>query len=126
MACLLGLLVSCSLLAGVPSVPSESVDLELVLAIDAHLSMNRIGRHFEREGYAQAFRTADVIAAVGSGARRRIAVALIEWSGQAEQTVVVPWSIIGDEESAEGSRMPSKKRYAAFTRVDEVDRVLKY
>jgi hypothetical protein len=101
MACAVGLLLICSLLASSPSRPSTSVDLELVLASDASLSMNRPGRQLERAGYARAFRDGDVVAAIGSGAQRRIAVTLIEWSGQAEQTIVVPWTIVGDKASAE-------------------------
>lgn len=101
MACAVSLLLSCSLLAGSSSQPSTTVDLELVLASDASLSMNTTGRQLERAGYAQAFRTADVVEAVSSGAHHRIAVTLVEWSGQAEQTVVVPWTIVGDKASAE-------------------------
>src|SRR5690349_8498585 len=100
MACVVSLLLSCSLLASASLQAGATVDLELVLASDASLSISTAGRQLERRGHAQAFRTSDVIAAVTSGALRRIAVTLIEWSGQAEQTIVVPWTIIGDEASA--------------------------
>src|SRR6478609_5636264 len=100
MTCAITLLLSCSLLADAPVRPSALVDLELVLAADASHSMSRAGRRLERAAYAQAFRTADLVEAASSGAQRRIAVTLIEWSGKDEQTVVVPWTIVGDDISA--------------------------
>jgi hypothetical protein len=101
MACTTGLLLTCSLLIGTPTEPARAVDLELVMAVDASHSMSFSGRRFEREGYAQAFRSPDVIAAILSGPRHLVAVTLVEWSGQADQTIVVPWTIIGDRADAE-------------------------
>jgi hypothetical protein len=100
MACTVGLLLSCSLMTSSPAPPTSSVDLELVLAVDASVSMNRSGRRFERDGYVQAFETADVVAAVRSGPLGRIAVTLVEWSGADDQSIVVPWTILSDETSA--------------------------
>ena len=40
-------------------------------------------------------------AAIESGPRRRIAVTLVQWAGVGEQRVVVPWTLVANDGSAE-------------------------
>lgn len=81
---------------GVPVVRAADlpVDLELVLAVDVSFSMDEDEQRLQLEGYVNAFRHADVIAAIGSGLHRRIAVVFVEWGGVGFQRVKVPWTLI--------------------------------
>jgi len=78
----------------------ESVDLELVLAVDISGSMDSEEAELQKQGYVAAFRHRDVIAAIRSGANGKIAVTYVEWAGPQFQQVVVPWSIVSDEATA--------------------------
>ena len=78
----------------------ESVDLELVLAVDISGSMDSQEAELQKQGYVEAFRHADVIQAILSGATGRIAVTYVEWAGPQFQQVVVPWSILSDQATA--------------------------
>jgi hypothetical protein len=77
------------------------VDLELVLAVDVSPSMDIDELHVQRDGYVAAFRHPDVLAAIRSGPLGRIAVTYVEWSGPQSQTIVVPWTLIDSEETAQ-------------------------
>jgi hypothetical protein len=76
------------------------VDLELVLAIDVSGSMSAAEQAKQRQGYASAFRHPDVLAAIESGPLGRIAVVYVSWAGPQEQELVLPWSIIANDEDA--------------------------
>jgi hypothetical protein len=78
----------------------ETVDLELVLAVDVSRSMDMVEQGLQREGYVQAFRSPEVVAAITSGLSGRIAVTYMEWAGASLQNVIVPWTIIDSAESA--------------------------
>ena len=78
----------------------EAVDLELVLAVDVSRSMDSFEQGLQREGYVQAFRSPEVVAAITSGLSGRIAVTYMEWAGANLQNVIVPWTIIDGGESA--------------------------
>ena len=71
------------------------VDLELVLAVDASDSMSRAEMRVQREGYVAALRSPELAAAIMS--RGRVALAYMEWAGPRSQRVVVPWTILSDE-----------------------------
>lgn len=77
------------------------VDLELVLAVDVSRSMDLDELDVQREGYVAAFQHPDVVAAIRSGPLGRIAVAYVEWAGPQSQTIVVPWTLIDSETSAQ-------------------------
>ena len=81
---------------------AAEVDLELVLAVDVSRSMDTDELQVQRNGYIAAFRHPDVIAAIRSGPLGRIAVTYIEWSGSEIQMTVVPWTLIDDENTAQG------------------------
>ena len=83
-----------------PAAAAESVDLELVLLVDASRSIDDGELRFQREGYAFAMTHPDVLAAISYGNLRRIAVTFVEWADETSQEVVVPWTVIDGEDSA--------------------------
>jgi hypothetical protein len=76
-----------------------TVDLRLLLAVDASGSVNDIRFELQRRGYAEAFRHPRVLRAVLSGPHRAIAVSMMQWTGPALQVQVVPWMKVRDEAS---------------------------
>lgn len=93
---------------------AKDADLALVLAVDISLSMTAEEQRIQREGYVAAFRSVEVRGAVRQGLIGRIAVAYVEWAGMASQFVVVPWTVIGTPEEADGfadrlARMPPRR-----------------
>jgi hypothetical protein len=94
------LVLSLALPGKVAAQSRESVDLELVLAVDVSRSMDSFEQGLQREGYVQAFRSPEVVAAITSGLSGRIAVTYMEWAGASLQNVIVPWTVIDSPESA--------------------------
>ena len=86
--------------AGAQPTPSTHVDLQLVLAVDASGSVDQARFDLQKQGYAAAFRSRQVLNAIRSGPSRAISVTMVQWTGPALQVQVVPWTRIGDEESA--------------------------
>jgi Protein of unknown function (DUF1194) len=82
--------------------PLREVDLALVLAVDASGSVDQSRFDLQKEGYAAAFRNRRVLEAIRSGPTQAIAVTMVQWTGPALQIQVVPWTRIGDVDSAEG------------------------
>jgi hypothetical protein len=70
------------------------VDLQLVIAIDVSSSMDESRRRVQREGYARAICSAEVLAAIKSGPHGRIAIACFRWASPDYQRVIVPWTIV--------------------------------
>jgi hypothetical protein len=70
------------------------VDLQLVIAIDVSASMDESRRRVQREGYARAIRSAEVLAAIKSGPHGRVAIACFGWASPDYQRVIMPWTII--------------------------------
>ncbi|SMC84921.1 Protein of unknown function [Fulvimarina manganoxydans] len=77
------------------------VDVELVLAVDVSWSMNQMEQAIQRDGYAAAFRSSEVQAAILDGVHGRVAVTYLEWAGSLSQSVIVPWTLIDSKASAE-------------------------
>ena len=77
------------------------VDLVLILALDVSGSVD--GREFnlQRKGLADAFRSPKLTDAIRRGAKRRIAVLVIQWAGAGQQSVSVPWTIVRGKASAD-------------------------
>lgn len=91
---------------GVPRLADKSpnaipVDVELVLAVDVSYSMDPDEQALQREGYAQAFTSKEFMQALREGAHGKIAVTYIEWAGQFDQRVIMPWRLIEGPESAD-------------------------
>lgn len=101
------LMIACVLLgtavAGPPllSPAGQEVDTILLLAVDISQSMDEDEQRAQRAGYVAAIGSTDFIAAVRQGALGKIAIAYVEWSGQSEQFVVVPWTVIAEPADAQ-------------------------
>jgi len=98
---LLALLVAIAVAAGGPTTANAqvAVDLQLVLAVDVSGSVSDERFRLQQKGYAQAFRSAQVLEAIRSGTSRAIAVTMTQWTGPQQQEVVVKWTVISDEAS---------------------------
>jgi len=85
-----------------PAAPAgaEAVDLALVLAVDVSRSMDFGEQQIQRDGYVAAFRNKEVLDAIASGFRGRIAVTYMEWAGAFYQQVLVPWQLIASPADA--------------------------
>ncbi|MDE2476831.1 MAG: DUF1194 domain-containing protein [Alphaproteobacteria bacterium] len=79
---------------------AQQVDVKLVLAFDVSRSMDDDEFGVEREGTAAAFSDPTVIQAIQNGSLGRIAVALVHFSTDQYNRVVVNWSVIKDRPSA--------------------------
>ena len=77
------------------------VGVELVLAVDISRSIDPAEQLLQRQGYAAAFRNAQIEQAILSGDWRRIAVTYVEWAGAGSQSVAIPWTLIDSAEAAE-------------------------
>ena len=89
-------------LAGIAVAHAETVDLLLVLAADVSRSIDDVEFNLQRKGYAAAITDPRVLRAISGGRNHAIAVTFIEWSGAADQNVIVDWTVVRDEEAAGG------------------------
>ena len=67
------------------------VDLLLVIALDVSGSVDGREFHLQREGFARALASPQVVEAIASGVNGSIAVTVVQWSGFTEQMVKVDW-----------------------------------
>ncbi len=79
---------------------ADSVDLELVLAVDVSRSIDDGEYELQRKGYAAALSDPRVVRAITSGETGRVAICYFEWSGEFSQQVLVDWTLIHDAQSA--------------------------
>jgi hypothetical protein len=84
-----------------PAMAQVQVDLELVLAVDISRSMDYDEQQLQRDGYVEALRHPEVIAAIQSGPVGRIALTYVEWAGPFHQAMVVPWTFVSGAAEAE-------------------------
>ena len=77
-----------------------AVDLELVLAVDASGSVDDSEFRLQLEGIATAIEDPAVIAAIGSGPLKRIAVELLVWADHPVPADKSGWYLIEDAASA--------------------------
>ena len=82
------------------SARAEKVDLALVLAADVSGSMDESEARLQRQGYRRALTHPDVIRAITSGPRKRIAITYMVWAGPQFQHTLVGWTVIHDATSA--------------------------
>lgn len=78
----------------------QSVDLELVLALDVSSSVSAPEFDLQRRGLAEAFLHPDVVAAVQAVGDHGIAVTVVQWSGNRIQSTSVDWTVLTDAKSA--------------------------
>jgi hypothetical protein len=83
------------------STNAPSVDLELVIAVDVSYSMDMDELAVQREGYAQAIVSKDVVQALKNGPNSKIAVTYFEWSASSDQKIIIPWRVIDGPETAD-------------------------
>lgn len=74
------------------------VALELVLLADATGSIDEAEIRFQREGYAEAITSVDVLDAISFTGP--IAVTYVEWADALSQDVVADWTVVEDAASA--------------------------
>ncbi len=77
-----------------------SVDVALVLAADVSRSITTDEFQLQRQGYASAIASGDVVKAIRAGTHGAVALTFVEWAGATEQQVVVDWQVIDSNESA--------------------------
>ena len=89
------------LLAMRSATASTMVAVQLVLAVDVSGSVSQDRFELQREGYAAAFRSPEVLQAIRPTATGSIAVAVLQWTGPTLHVVAVDWTLIDDAASAE-------------------------
>jgi len=77
------------------------VDVELVLAVDVSYSMDPDEQALQREGYVLALKSREFLQALHQGANAKVAVTYIEWAGQYDQKIIMPWRLIDGPEAAD-------------------------
>ncbi|MFM8745638.1 MAG: DUF1194 domain-containing protein [Aestuariivirga sp.] len=111
---LVSLVVALGLLLPLPAgrAQNEEVDLALVLAVDCSFSVDAREFALQMEGLGRAFMTSEVKEAIAQGTRQRIAVAVVQWSDDRNQTAVMPWTVIagGADADAFGMRLLNMPR----------------
>ena len=65
-------------------------------------SIDEVEFNLQRKGYAAAVTDPQVLRAIVGGRHHAIALTFVEWSGAADQNVVVDWTVVRDEEGAGG------------------------
>ena len=78
---------------------TREVSVELVLLADASGSIDATEAAFQRQGYADAITSPEVIAAIENSLTGTIAVTYVEWA--TNQAVVVDWMLIDGPETAQ-------------------------
>ncbi len=80
---------------------ADSVDLTLVLVSDVSRSIDDSEFKLEKEGYAAAFTSSQVIDAIKGGSIGAIAVSYVEFASSFEVRTVLDWAVIRDQASAQ-------------------------
>lgn len=80
---------------------AQSVDVELILAVDVSYSMDMDELAVQREGYAQAIQSKEFLQALKVGPNGRIVVTYFEWAASSDQKIIIPWRLIDGPETAD-------------------------
>ncbi|MFK4496975.1 hypothetical protein ABIF86_001266 [Bradyrhizobium japonicum] len=80
---------------------AQTVDVELVLAVDVSYSMDMDELAIQREGYAQAIQSKEFLQALKLGPNGRIAVTYFEWAASGDQKIIIPWRLVDGPETAD-------------------------
>lgn len=94
-------LLACAFCGPGHATDKATVDLQLVLAIDASNSVTDDRFELQKQGYVAAFRNPQVIKAIMSGSEQSIAVTMMQWTGPFDTVQVVPWMLVKDAASAQ-------------------------
>ena len=93
------LVVLVSLLT-VPARAGQTVDLELMLAVDASSSVDAGEFELQMRGLSEAFRDPAVQTAIHDAGGNGVVVALMQWSDGVRQEMPVEWTLLRDSVSA--------------------------
>jgi Protein of unknown function (DUF1194) len=80
--------------------PARPVDVALVLVTDVSRSITESEFALEKQGYAAAITSPEVLNAIRHGAIGAIAITYVEFSGPDQVTTVVGWEVVRDLASA--------------------------
>lgn len=80
---------------------AQTVDVELILAVDVSYSMDMDELAIQREGYAQAIQSKEFLQALKAGPSGRIAVTYFEWAASSDQKIIIPWRLVDGPETAD-------------------------
>ena len=75
---------------------AATVELELILAVDSSVSVDREDFDLQMTGLARAFRDPRVIAAIRASGGHGIAVCLVQWADNWGQVLAVEWTAVRD------------------------------
>lgn len=84
-----------------PAPRPPTVDLNLVLAVDASGSVSDDRFDLQMQGYAAAFRNPRVLSAIRAGNLQSIAVMMVQWTGPQLHVTAVPWTVLKDQRSVQ-------------------------
>ena len=77
-----------------------TTDLNLVLAIDCSYSVNTAEFNLQVQGIVAALTSKEVIDAIQQGPHGRIGLSVFQWAGPETQEIVMPWTVVGNEQEA--------------------------
>lgn len=86
---------------GLPPAKAQTVDLLLVLCVDASGSIDAEEFRFQREGYAAAIRDPRIVRAMTSGPNRSSALVFVEWGTPGGAMTAIDWGRVHDQASAD-------------------------
>ena len=72
-----------------------------MLAVDVSYSMDPDEQALQREGYRLALTSKEFLSALREGINGKIAITYIEWAGEFDQKVIMPWRLIDGPEAAD-------------------------
>ena len=84
-----------------PAIPAaaQTCRQALLLGLDVSLSVNPIDFALQREGLARALLDDEVVAALLGSGNDQLELAVFEWSGQFDQTLLVDWTVVDSRQN---------------------------
>ena len=82
---------------------SDRVDVALVMAVDVSSSIDSSDFQLQMQGIAAALRQPVVLEILRGGRHQQVALALIQWSITAKQSLTSPWRVIATSSDVEAT-----------------------
>lgn len=73
---------------------TKSVDVALILAVDVSASIDLKEAQTQRDGYAAAIESQEVVEAITGGLIGAVAISYVEWSSVGAERLVADWTVI--------------------------------